>query len=183
MNWNYTRSYTIVIVIICLFDILRMVYSGNVGVIKWWNTADLNFRDISFFWLKGQRLRYTMQFFLQLATQFCIQDMWLVKTVWFVKNSFGKSDEDSYSRTWQISHLLTVELRCKLQEKLHRITGPLPCSSFAVVRAITGPNDVTVLHIHHTGMGVCVGSITYLLHWWGVGNQIKHGPTCLHILP
>ena len=64
-----------VIVIICLFDILRMVYSGNVGVIKWWNTADLDFRDISFFWLKGQRLRYTMQFFLQLATQFCIQDL------------------------------------------------------------------------------------------------------------
>ena len=48
------------------------------------------------------RLCYTMQFFLQRnsASKTCK----LVKTVLFVKNSFGKSDEDSYL---PISHPLT----------------------------------------------------------------------------
>ena len=32
-------------------------------------------------------------------------------------------------------HLLRVELRCKLQEKLHRVTGPLvPVIQFLLVR-------------------------------------------------
>ena len=45
----------------------------------------------------------------------------LVKNVSFAKISLGKSNEDSYL---PISYLLIVELRRKLQEKLHRVTEP-----------------------------------------------------------
>jgi hypothetical protein len=44
-----------------------------------------------------------------------------VKIVRFVKNLLEKSDKKLVLAN---SHLSTVELRCKLQEKLHRVTGP-----------------------------------------------------------
>ena len=45
-----------------------------------------------------------------------------VKNVWYVKNILANSDGNMY---FPILHLPRVELRCKLQEKLHRVTGPL----------------------------------------------------------
>ena len=59
---------------------------------------------------------HTMQFFLQLATQFYSQEM-LISEEWLVK-----CNEDAYL---PILHLSRVELHCKLQEKLHRVTVPL----------------------------------------------------------
>ena len=42
--------------------------------------------------------------------------------VWYVKNILANCDGNLYL---PIFHLPSVELRCKLQEKLHRVTGPL----------------------------------------------------------
>ena len=42
--------------------------------------------------------------------------------VWCVKNILANCDENLYL---PILHLPRVELHCKLQEKLHRVTGPL----------------------------------------------------------
>ena len=39
-----------------------------------------------------------------------------------MKNTLAKCNEDAYLPSL---HLSTVELRCKLQEKLHRVTWPL----------------------------------------------------------
>ena len=41
--------------------------------------------------------------------------------VWYVKNILANCDENLYL---PFSHLPRVELHCKLQEKLHRATGP-----------------------------------------------------------
>ena len=43
-------------------------------------------------------------------------------SVWYVENISANFDGNLY---WPILHLQRVELRCKLQEKLHRGTGPL----------------------------------------------------------
>ena len=42
--------------------------------------------------------------------------------VLYVKNTLANCDENVYL---PILHLPKVELHCKLQEKLHRVTGPL----------------------------------------------------------
>ena len=42
--------------------------------------------------------------------------------VGYVKNILANCDENMY---FTILHLSRVELHCKLQEKLHRVTGPL----------------------------------------------------------
>ena len=41
--------------------------------------------------------------------------------VWYVKNILANCDGNMYL---PILHLLKVGLHCKLQEKLHRVTGP-----------------------------------------------------------
>ena len=41
--------------------------------------------------------------------------------VWYVKNILANFDGNLYL---PILHLPRVELHCKLQEKLHRVTGP-----------------------------------------------------------
>ena len=51
--------------------------------------------------------------------------------VWYVKNILANCDGNMYL---PILHLPRVELHCKLQEKLHRVTGPLVASKYAVVR-------------------------------------------------
>ena len=45
-----------------------------------------------------------------------------VTNVWYVKNTLANYDGNLYL---PILHLPRVELHCKLQEKLHRVTGPL----------------------------------------------------------
>ena len=45
-----------------------------------------------------------------------------VTNVWYVKNVLANCDGNMYL---PILHLPRVELQCKLQEKLHRMTGPL----------------------------------------------------------
>ena len=45
-----------------------------------------------------------------------------VTNVWYVKNILANCDGNLYL---PILHLPRVELHCKLQEKLHRVTGPL----------------------------------------------------------
>ena len=42
--------------------------------------------------------------------------------VWYVKNMLANCDGNLHL---PILHLPRVELHCKLQEKLHRVTGPL----------------------------------------------------------
>ena len=42
-----------------------------------------------------------------------------MKTVWYVKNTLAKCNEDAYLPSLPLS---TVELRCKLRENLHRVT-------------------------------------------------------------
>ena len=44
-----------------------------------------------------------------------------VSYVWYVKNMLANWDGNLYL---PILHLPRVELHCKLQEKLHRMTGP-----------------------------------------------------------
>ena len=44
-----------------------------------------------------------------------------VTNVWYVKNILANCDGNLYL---PISHLPRAELHCKLQEKLHRVTGP-----------------------------------------------------------
>ena len=56
---------------------------------------------------------HTVQFFLQLATQFCSEEMQ-------ISDDFLICDGNMYL---QILHLPGVELRCKLQEKLYRVSG------------------------------------------------------------
>ena len=41
--------------------------------------------------------------------------------VWYIKNILANCDGNMYL---PILHLPRVELHCKLQEKLHRVTGP-----------------------------------------------------------
>ena len=43
-------------------------------------------------------------------------------SVWCVKNILANCDGNMYL---PVLHLPRVELHCKLQEKLHRVTGPL----------------------------------------------------------
>ena len=45
-----------------------------------------------------------------------------MRSVWYVKNRLENCDGNLYL---PILHLARVELHCKLQEKLHRMTGPL----------------------------------------------------------
>ena len=45
-----------------------------------------------------------------------------MKNVWCVENILANCDGNLYL---PILHLSRVELHCKLQEKLHRVTGPL----------------------------------------------------------
>ena len=47
--------------------------------------------------------------------------------VWYVKNIAANFDGNLY---WPILQPPRVELHCKLQEKLHRVTGPLVISLF-----------------------------------------------------
>ena len=66
---------------------------------------------------------HTMQFFLQLATQFySVKRCKFVINVWYVKNMLANCDGNLYL---PILHLPIVELHFKLREKLHRVTGPL----------------------------------------------------------
>ena len=44
-----------------------------------------------------------------------------VTNVWYVKNISANCDGNMYL---PILHLSSVELHCKLQEELHRVTGP-----------------------------------------------------------
>ena len=44
-----------------------------------------------------------------------------MKNLRFLKNTLVKCNKDAYS---PLVHLSVVELRCKLQEKLHRVTAP-----------------------------------------------------------
>ena len=46
--------------------------------------------------------------------------------VWYVKNILANCGVNIYL---PILHLPRVELHCKLQEKLHRVTGPLDIKS------------------------------------------------------
>ena len=49
--------------------------------------------------------------------------------LWYVKNILANCDGNMYL---PILHLLKVELHCKLQEKLHCVTGPLRhCNNFS----------------------------------------------------
>ena len=50
-----------------------------------------------------------------------------VTNVWYVKSILANCDENMYST---ILHLPRVELHCKLQEKLHRVTGHLFADAF-----------------------------------------------------
>jgi hypothetical protein len=81
---------------------------------------------------------YTVQFFLQLAMQFyswemliseiseefsiCWENISLRGRLTQAKKTSAECNEDSYLA---ILHLSRVELHCKLQEKLHRVTWPL----------------------------------------------------------
>ena len=51
-----------------------------------------------------------------------------MKNVWYVKNILANCDGNM---NLPILHLPRVELHCKLQEKLHRVTGPLEHITFA----------------------------------------------------
>ena len=64
---------------------------------------------------------HTVQFFLQLATQSTLKRCKFVTNVWYVKDIMANCGENMYL---PILHLSRVELHCKLQEKLHRVTGP-----------------------------------------------------------
>ena len=46
--------------------------------------------------------------------------------VWYVKNTLANCDGKIY---FTILQLQRVEMHCKLQEKLHQVTGPSVCSS------------------------------------------------------
>ena len=48
-----------------------------------------------------------------------------VKNFRYVEKTSAECNEDTYLA---ILHLSRVELHCKLQEKLHRVTWPLECS-------------------------------------------------------
>ena len=50
--------------------------------------------------------------------------------VWYVKNILANCDGNLYLL---ILHLLRVELHCKLQEKLHRVIGPLDWVNFSAI--------------------------------------------------
>ena len=63
---------------------------------------------------------HTVQFFLQLATQFYSKRCKFVTNVWYVKNILANCNGNLYL---PVLHLPRVELHCKLQEKLHRVTG------------------------------------------------------------
>ena len=52
--------------------------------------------------------------------------------VWYVKNISANFDGNLYL---PILHLPRVELHCKLQEKLHRVTGPL---GFSLISLLDG---------------------------------------------
>jgi hypothetical protein len=45
----------------------------------------------------------------------------------YVEKTSAECNEDSY---FEILHLSRVELHCKLQEKLHRVTWPLEVTSY-----------------------------------------------------
>ena len=62
---------------------------------------------------------HTVQFFLQVATQFCFCK--LVTNVWRVKTVLVTCDGNVYLPNLRLSG---VELRCNLQEKLHGVSGP-----------------------------------------------------------
>ena len=50
--------------------------------------------------------------------------------VWYVKNILANFDGNLYL---PILHLPRVELHCKLQERLHRVTGPLIVVDFQTI--------------------------------------------------
>ena len=61
---------------------------------------------------------HTVQFFLQRNST--LKRCKFVTNVWYVKNILANCDRNLYL---PILHLLRVELHCKLQEKLHHVTG------------------------------------------------------------
>ena len=76
------------------------------------NDNDLNLHSMTKLsgWLRYWTLRFYACFRCKSVTN-----------IWYVKNTMN-CDENMY---WVILHLPRVELHCKLQEKLHRVTGPL----------------------------------------------------------
>ena len=50
--------------------------------------------------------------------------------VWYVKNILANFDGNLYL---PILHLPRIELHCKLQERLHRVTGPLIVVDFQII--------------------------------------------------
>ena len=57
-----------------------------------------------------------------ITCNFTLKRCKFVTNVRYVKNTLANCDGDLYL---PILHLPRVELHCKLQEKLHRVTGPL----------------------------------------------------------
>ena len=60
-----------------------------------------------------------------------------------------------------ISHLPRAELRCKLQEKLHRVTGPLVYAYIRCVTVLPQCKDFFLGEDHTVGEGSI--SITYIM--------------------
>ena len=63
--------------------------------------------------------------------------------VWYVKNILANCDGNLYL---PILHLQRVELRCKLQERLHRVTGPLIVVDFQII--VLGSERTYTFHVH-----------------------------------
>ena len=59
---------------------------------------------------------------MQLVTQFYTEEMLIREDCLICENTLAKCNKDAYSLSL---HLSTVDLRCKLQEKLHRVTWSL----------------------------------------------------------
>ena len=65
-----------------------------------------------------------------------------VKNFLYVEKTSAECNEDSYL---VILHLSRVELHCKLQEKLHRVTWPLPDYNFFTITSALRPIYTTQL--------------------------------------
>jgi hypothetical protein len=68
-----------------------------------------------------------------------------VKNVQYVEKTSAECDEDSYLA---ILHLSRVELHCKLQEKLHRVTWPLHVTIFTFCNLCMETAIAIMLCIH-----------------------------------
>jgi hypothetical protein len=68
-----------------------------------------------------------------------------VKNFRYVEKTSTECNEDSYLA---ILHLSRVELHCKLQEKLHRVTWPLERENFDLERTIVTELYQDFGHLH-----------------------------------